>query len=305
MGKLSKRLLKVLAGLLVIGLPAYYLLVLHSPKTGTPFPLDIAKIRAEANAIPGAKPLEVRYEHVMSLTFSQAMIIAGGPWRKSPMPVYSYQLVYPDGTLIIDTALDRSLAQPGFLVGMFDDAAFRRMQAAMERASQIVITHEHMDHIGGIAVHPHLERLLPALRLTEEQLAHPEKMKPAVLPAAVMQGYQPLRYDGTRAIAPGVVLVKSPGHTPGSQMVYVQLADGRELLFLGDVSWRLGNIRSVRERPLFMTLIIGEDRSQVIGEFQALHALEQSEPGIHLVPGHDARAIAALSDGGFLVPVFR
>src|SRR6185436_13319202 len=105
----------------------------------------------------------------------------------------------------------------------------------------------------------------------------------------------PLRYDDLLAIAPGVVLIKAPGHTPGSQMVFVQLADGRELLFLGDVSWRLQNIADVRERPLFMTLVIGEDRDAVIGEFQALHQLMEAEPSIKLVPGHDGPAIQALA----------
>ena len=107
------------------------------------------------------------------------------------------------------------------------------------------------------------------------------------------------------ALAPGVVLIKSPGHTPGSQMVYVKRADGRELLFLGDVSWRLRNLEQVRERPLFMTLIIGEDRRQVMGQFQALHALHQAEPGLALVPGHDGPAVQALTAAGLLEAGFR
>lgn len=295
MRKFPRRWL-ILGLLLALAAPAYYLLVLHSPATGRDFPLEMTQLRALADSIPGDKPREVRFEHMMTLTFSEAMIMAGEPWRKSPMPIYAYQLVYPDQTIVIDSALDRATAKPDFLVAMFDEAAYTRMNEGLRKARQIVITHEHMDHIGGVAAHPQLAALLPALRLTEEQIANPAGMDPAHLPEAAMRGYQPLHYERLHALAPGVVLIKSPGHTPGSQMVYVQLADGRELLFLGDTSWRLRNIEQLRERPMFMTLIIGEDRDAVMGQFQALHQLQSDHPEVALVPGHDGPAMKVLED---------
>lgn len=285
--------------LLALAVPGYYALVLHSPASGAPFALDLAQLRALAESVPGAKPAEIRYEQVVTLTFSEAMIVAGASWRKSPMPIYSYQLVYPDRTLIVDTAMARGTAQPEFLVAAYDDAAYARMNAALEKAAQIV-THEHMDHIGGVAAHPKLAQLLPALRLTREQLDNPKGMAPASLPEEAMRGYAPLRYDGLLPIAPGVVLVKAPGHTPGSQMVYVRRADGRELLFLGDVSWRLRNVELERERPLFMTLLIGEDRQAVLGQFAALHGLMRGAPAVRLVPGHDGPVVESLEAEGLL-----
>ena len=299
------KLLRVLMIILVIGIPGYYALAIYSPAATNDYALDIIKIRELANSLPGDKPVEVRYENVTALQFASAMIMAGDPWQKSLMPVYSYQVVFPDKTIIVDTAMTRDTPKPAFLVTMFDDAAYHRMNDAMERASQIVITHEHMDHIGGIAAHPRFINILPALRLTDEQMANPSGMKPAVLPADALKYYKPLHYDRMLAIAPGVVLVKSPGHTPGSQMVYIQQADGRELILLGDVSWRMKNIELVRERPLFMTLIIGEDRHQVLAEFQALHDLVATDASINLVPGHDTEAIRALTTAGVLKMGFK
>lgn len=300
-----RRSLWTLASIGVIALAAYYPLVRHSPQPTTPFALDLAQVRALANSLPGYGPVAVRYEEVAAMRFSEAMLMAGDPWKETPMPVYSYQLVYPDRTVIVDTALARADAKPDFIGLRYDEAAYRRMNDAMAQAALIVVTHEHMDHIGGIAAHPELARLKPALRLTVEQLANPKGMEPVKLPAEALAGYEPLRYDRLHALAPGVVLIKAPGHTPGSQMVYVRRADGRELLLLGDVSWRTRNIEHVRERPLFMTLLIGEDRGAVIAQFQALHALRRAEPAVALVPGHDGIAIEALAAAGLLQAGFR
>lgn len=300
-----RRLLWTVASIGVIAAVAYYPLVRHSPVPTTTFALDLAEIRALASSLPGYGPVAVRYEEVAAMRFAEAMLMAGDPWKETPMPVYSYQLVYPDRTVIVDTALARADAKPDFIGLRYDEAAYRRMSEAMTQAALIVVTHEHMDHIGGVAAHPELARLKPALRLTVEQLANPKGMEPVTLPAEPLAGYEPLRYERLHALAPGVVLIKAPGHTPGSQMVYVRRADGRELLLLGDVSWRTRNIEHVRERPLFMTLLIGEDRGAVIAQFQALHALRQAEPAVALVPGHDAVAVEALTAAGLLQPGFR
>ncbi|MGH8528700.1 MAG: MBL fold metallo-hydrolase [Nevskiales bacterium] len=302
MVRFLRRFMWTLVILLAIGAPAYYMLALHSPRVGdvADFPLDIAQIRELANSMPGYKPGEIRFENVAAFAFAEAMVVAGDPWKKTPIPVYSYQLIYPDQTVIIDAALDKSLATPEAMVPMFDAAAYQRMSAALEKAALIVITHEHADHIGGIVKHPRLKALFPALRLTDAQLAHPDRMMQAKPAAGTFDGYQALRYQGVLALAPGVVLIEAPGHTPGSQMVYVQLADGRELLFLGDVSWRMRNVDVLRERPLFMTLMIKEDRHAVLGQFKTLHRLMETEPGIKLVPGHDGAAVQALVDAGFM-----
>ncbi|MGH8454517.1 MAG: MBL fold metallo-hydrolase, partial [Nevskiales bacterium] len=139
------------------------------------------------------------------------------------------------------------------------------------------------------------------IRLTDAQLAHPSRMWPVKMPEGALDGYQPLQYKRYHAIAPGMVLIKSPGHTPGSQMVYVKLADGREILFLGDVVWKMRNIELQRERPRWVTaLLVREDRHAVFGQIKTLGELLQREPGVKIVPGHDGPIVDALTAEGYL-----
>jgi glyoxylase-like metal-dependent hydrolase (beta-lactamase superfamily II) len=284
----------------VIGGAAYYWLIVesHVPDDAR-FALDIAEVRRLANTTSGAKPSRIEVEQVAAFEAPATVVVAGDGWGKKRLAVFSYRVVYPQTAAIIDTALDKSMSVGN--LAAFDPAAYARMQAAMTQASLIVVTHEHMDHIGGIMAHPRLSALLPALRLTREQLAHPEASKPAAFPAHSLDGYKPLEYDKYQAIAPGMVLIKSPGHTPGTQMVFVQTADGAEFLFIGDVAWHFRNIDVQRERARLITLFfIKEDRTAVFGQLAALKLLHGREPRIHVVPGHDGEVMAQLVAQGAL-----
>jgi glyoxylase-like metal-dependent hydrolase (beta-lactamase superfamily II) len=295
-----RRTLITLAVLLAIAGAAYYWLFVESHMPGdASFALDIDQVRAVSAAVPGDKPTTMEVERIGLFTFPAAGIVAGDGFDERLLPVYSYRLTYPDGSIIVDTALDQVVGGSRFT--NFDKQAYDRMQAAMSAAKQIVITHEHMDHIGGLTAHGDLATVLPKARLTGAQLSDPEKSLPARFPSGALDGYQPLEYEQYHAIAPGVVLIKSAGHTPGSQMVYVQTASGAELLLIGDVAWHFRNIELQRERARLMTMVfLKEDRTAVFGQLAALKRLHDAHPNVHIVPGHDGPVIDALVAAGVL-----
>ena len=99
---------------------------------------------------------------------------------------------------------------------------------------------------------------------------------------------KPLDYQGLYTVAPGVVLQKAPGHSTGSQLVYVELASGARFLFVGDIAWSVDNIRQQTGRPGIAKLLMKEDRGAVASQVQASGELPAT---VHLIVAHDPVAL--------------
>jgi glyoxylase-like metal-dependent hydrolase (beta-lactamase superfamily II) len=291
--------LLVLGGLAFGG--ARYLLGRTEVPEKSDYALDLAEIRRLASSIPGDPPQRVNYAQVAVASLPAGAIFAGQPlWTQHQMCHGAYQVVYPDGFAMIDSAFDADMLHVMNPGAPFADDAWGQIQRGLAGAKKIVITHEHPDHLGGIARFADPEKLVGRLVLTREQLGNAAMVAAVKLPDALRKDVTPLVYDQYYALAPGMVLVKAPGHTPGSQMVYVRLASGKELLFIGDVAWHMDQIRQLWYRPRLVTdFFIHENRDQVLAEFRTLHDMAEREP-IQLVVSHDVDQRKELAASGVL-----
>lgn len=263
-----------------------YAVVSTAAAPGPTYVIDLNALHAAAVG-KGALPDRIEVERVGDFAFPRTLVVAGGGLHLHPMVLLAHRVVWPDRALIVDTAMSPAGAKklPG---SHLDAAAFDRVEAAMKKANTIVFTHEHVDHVGGVAAAPDPAAIAGAVLFTREQLDSP-RLERGDFAAGTLDKLQPLAYDGLTTVAPGVVLQKAPGHSPGSQLVYVELSSGQRFLFVGDIAWTRDNITLQRGRPYISKLLMGEDRPAVAAQLAALAHLPSD---VHVIAAHDPVALA-------------
>jgi glyoxylase-like metal-dependent hydrolase (beta-lactamase superfamily II) len=282
-----KRWLWIVLAVVAIGLIGEHFLLGTAAEPAGTFAIDLGALHRAATS-GGTLPEHIEVEKVGDFKFPNTFVVAGSGFAMHPMVLLAHRVVWPDHSLIIDTAMAPEAAKkmPG---SKLDEAAYGRLQAALKKADTIVFTHEHQDHVGGAAKAPDFAAILGKIRMTREQLTSP-KLERAEFPPGALDSLKPVDYEGPYAIAPGVVLQKAPGHSPGSQLVYVELASGARFIFVGDIAWSFDNIRLQKGRPEVATLLMKEDRPAVAAQVRALGELP---PDVHVIVAHDPVALAS------------
>jgi glyoxylase-like metal-dependent hydrolase (beta-lactamase superfamily II) len=158
-------------------------------------------------------------------------------------------------TILIDAGLgldpDLNLPKAGQLI--------KRLQSAgidLGSVTDVVLTHMHMDHIGGLLVDGVKDRLRPDLRIhvaaAEIKFWESPDFSHAVMPPGFPDALRAtakrfandyrsnLRpFDEECEVAPGVVATRTGGHTPGHCVVRVT-SGGDRLMFAGDAVFAVG-----------------------------------------------------------------
>jgi glyoxylase-like metal-dependent hydrolase (beta-lactamase superfamily II) len=268
--------------------------------------IELGELRGLARSISGALPVRINSELVGESTVPEVAVIAGGGFGPHPMVLTAYQVVYSDGSsVIIDTAMDRDLSDELSPDRTFYLERFSAVQEGMRKATAIVVTHEHPDHIGGISRTPFPDDVLTRVVLTREQAGSTEQLEASRFEREALEQVQVIDAERTHALAPGIVLIKAPGHTPGSLMVYVLLQDGGEFLFVGDIVWDMDNVTRLIGRPRLVTdYLLGELRGVVLEQIRMLHDFSRKNPDVHLVVSHDSSQYRSFQRSGRIGSAF-
>jgi glyoxylase-like metal-dependent hydrolase (beta-lactamase superfamily II) len=158
-------------------------------------------------------------------------------------------------TILVDAGLgfdpDLQLPRAGQLV--------KRLEAAgidLASVTDVVLTHMHMDHVGGLIVDGVKERLRPDLRIhvaaaevkfwespdfshTSMPAGFPDALRSAAKRFASEYRSHLRTFDEEQEVAPGVVITRTGGHTPGHSIVRVA-SGGEALTFAGDAVFAVG-----------------------------------------------------------------
>ncbi len=250
----------------------------------------LSKIRTAAQSIEGDKTKEVLYVIFAESPRTFSATVEGGDDSPYIQARTAYQLVFPKSTVMIDAGMDEEVhnffgngkKQPYF--SKTNDS----VQLALNQASKIIITHEHGDHVAGVLRSKNYKNLAPKTLLTYQQintLINKPQMPQLKIDSAQVKDFIAVDFNDILPVAPGVVLIKAPGHTPGEIMVYVQLENGKEYLFTGDVSWSYVGIEEKRQKPKDQIKRIGEDAKKIQFQLDWLNTLP--EKNIQLIVSHD------------------
>jgi glyoxylase-like metal-dependent hydrolase (beta-lactamase superfamily II) len=160
-----------------------------------------------------------------------------------------------DKTILIDAGLgsdpDLHLPRAGQLI--------KRLEAAgidLAVVTDLVLTHMHMDHIGGLLVDGVKERLRKDLRIhvaaaevkfweapdfthTSMPPGFPDALRSAAKRFAKEYRNHLRLFEDKHEVAPGVIVTRTGGHTPGHSVVRVA-SGGEALTFAGDAVFAVG-----------------------------------------------------------------
>jgi len=236
------------------------------------------------------------------------------------MPINAFLIRHRDGLVMLDTGLDPAIkTDPNYIeqaigkllldrifqldIGPEDKLGKQLEKRGVDPAAirTAVISHLHFDHVGGIADIPQADLVVSQAEWDQLSEPHPERewilREHIEIPGAK---WRPIKFepptDRSLSMFDGcfdlfgdgsMILLPTPGHTPGSMSMLVRTEGKPPVLLAGDVGYGAKYIRRSQ--------VPGTGDAQTLRHSYAqIHALMDRLPDLILVPSHDDQGAAAL-----------
>ena len=257
----------ILILLLIVGIPYYWYFLDNSGPEAKAQPIDMAQLRELASRQqPG--PARIRFEQIGSYNRVGNRIAAGSGLRGVQLNILAYLLEYEDGkSVLIGGGITRSSAK-ALELEAYSPQAQARVVTALAHADKLVPLVPSPDQLGGL----HMLEGSEQARLLSADFAKQQQAD------ANGEAYP---------VAPGIVVMPTPGLNSGARLVFVRMAGGKEFLFAGDLA-QINQSWSELRLPARFTTDFGklEDRGAIRSWLLTLRALKQQAPGLIVVSGN-------------------
>ncbi|MFN8125265.1 MAG: MBL fold metallo-hydrolase [Candidatus Nanopelagicales bacterium] len=236
------------------------------------------------------------------------------------MPIQAFVVEHDDGLVLFDTGQDRaSLTDPGYFPAGLVGAMYRRtaqaeipedqtLTAGQKRlgyaptdVSTVIISHLHQDHIGGLGEVPQA-RILVDPKEWATVHARGAELSGIMVRHIEAPGrrWEQVTYAGTdHGLAPfpesfdlfddgSMVLVRTPGHTPGSMSLVVRRDGWAPMALVGDLTYSC--------ELLDAGVVPGAgEKEELRHSSDAVLTLQRNLPDLAVLAAHDASAAAHLA----------
>ncbi|HBN07327.1 MAG TPA: hypothetical protein DD435_01335 [Cyanobacteria bacterium UBA8530] len=241
-----------------------------------------------------------------TLGISSCLVIDGGGGKKIDLPNLAFLIDHPKGLTLIDAGygsrfgeIKKSFPSSLFYSFIRVDTGreclrgnLKKMGIAPESIKHLILTHLHLDHAGGAIDFPNAEVIVGKTEW-EENNHLPGFIRESIAKRLkivdLAKGKKYFSFDKSVDLFgdDSLVMVSTPGHTPGHSSLFLKFDSGKRFLLAGDVAWIAENYLRPARKGWFRWMLEPRWKDEALFK---IHRLAEDFPEIKIIPSHDPTA---------------